>query len=374
MGSLILRIRQRGVGHWGETMNQAVTDDATVNLTTQQALESRALAPRFYCTDYAAMEHIDISPVRAEWDLMMRDFELDKNRGHFKQNYDYDPEILEADPELKEEFLDLLVSSITAEYSGCVLYQEIEEHVSNPDVKALMRYMARDESRHAGFINKALNKLGVAVDLGVLKREKEYTFFKPKYIYYATYLSEKIGYARYITIFRHLERHPEKRFHPIFKWFLEWCNDEFAHGEAFALIMRSDPKLLSGFNKLWIRFFLLAVYSTMYVRDHSRPKLYEAFGMDVTEFDYTVFDITTEISRQVFPLTLNTDDPRFRAGLERMRRLQLARDALEGQRGPIASLRRLGLMAASGWTFARLFVLPTQANLIPEQVRMQPAW
>uniref|UniRef100_UPI0025C70022 ferritin family protein n=1 Tax=Marivivens sp. TaxID=1978374 RepID=UPI0025C70022 len=118
------------------------------------------LAPRVYCTDYAAMEHIDIEPVRAEWDLMMRDFELDKNRGHFKQNYEYDPSILESDPELKEEFLDLLVSSITAEYSGCVLYQEIEKNVSNPDVSKLMCYMARDESRHAGFINKALNKLG----------------------------------------------------------------------------------------------------------------------------------------------------------------------------------------------------------------------
>ncbi len=358
----------------GETMSEAAVSDARLNLTTQQALEARPLAPRFYCTDYAAMEHIDIAPVRAEWDLMMRDFELDKNRGHFKQNYEYDPSTLESDPELKEEFLDLLVSSITAEYSGCVLYQEIEKNVSNPDVSKLMRYMARDESRHAGFINKALNKLGVAVDLGVLKREKAYTFFKPKYIYYATYLSEKIGYARYITIYRHLERHPEKRFHPIFKWFLEWCNDEFAHGEAFALIMRSDPKLLSGFNKLWIRFFLLAVYSTMYVRDHSRRKLYEAFGMDVTEFDFTVFDITTEISRQVFPLTLNTDDPRFRAGLERMRALQVARDALEGQRGPVAMLKKLGYLAGSGLTFARLFLLPTQANTIPDQVRMQPAW
>ena len=50
------------------------------------------------------MEHIDIKPVRAEWDLMMRDFELDKNRGHFKQNYEYDPSILESDPELKEGF------------------------------------------------------------------------------------------------------------------------------------------------------------------------------------------------------------------------------------------------------------------------------
>ena len=174
-------------------MSELINDDAAVNLTTQQALEGRALAPRFYCTDYPAMEHIDVTPVRAEWDQMMRAFELDTNRGHFKQNYEYDPAILEADPALKEEFLDFLVSSITAEYSGCVLYQEIEKNVSNPDIAKLMRYMARDESRHAGFINKALNKLGVAVDLGVLKREKEYTFFKPKFIYYATYLSEKIG-------------------------------------------------------------------------------------------------------------------------------------------------------------------------------------
>ena len=54
--------------------------------------------------------------------------------------------------------------------------------------------------------------------------------------------------------------------------------------------------------------------------------------------------------------------------------LQVARDALEGQRGPMIALKKLGYMVGSGLTFARLFLLPTQANTIPDQVRMQPAW
>ena len=345
-----------------------------LNTSTAQALEGRALAPRFYTTNCKEIGEYDIEPVRSEWDAMMAAFDEDTNREHFKQNYDFDPAQLDADPELKAEFLDLLVSSITAEYSGCVLYQEIESKVGNPEIAKLFRYMARDESRHAGFINRALKKLGVAVDLSVLKRDKEYTYFRPKFIFYATYLSEKIGYARYITIYRHLERNPERRFHPIFKWFLEWCNDEFAHGEAFALLMRANPKLLTGFNKLYIRMFLVLVYTTMYVRDHSRPKLYEAFGMDVTEFDHTVFDITTEISKQVFPMTLNTRDPKFQRGLERLLDLNVRADALENATGLGAKLRRMSLQVGIGATILRLFFLPTIPNEMPEQVSMRPAW
>ena len=362
-------------GEHSKVSKHGTEEEYTSEKTTELAMQDTLLTPRFYTTDFDEMDAIDVSSVREDWDALIAQMKSDPNKGHFKKNADWDDVDWDGmEPELKKEFIDFLVSSCTAEFSGCVLYKEMKRRGNNPDICELFSYMSRDEARHAGFINDALREAGIAVNLGFLTRKKKYTYFRPKFIYYATYLSEKIGYARYITIFRYLEENPDKRFHPIFKWFCEWCNDEFSHGEAFALLMKTDPKLTSGVNVWWIKFFLTAVYSTMYVRDHQRPAFHKALAIDPDWYAHEVFTKTSEISKQIFPITLDIEHPRWQRGLERLQRASVGMDNAARRGGVSGMLGKAWYGAKAGFAFVSLMTIPAHKHETPASVRLEPAY
>lgn len=339
---------------------------------TAVAMQDTLLTPRFYTTNFDELDAINVEHIRDEWDPLIAQMLSDPNKGHFKKNADWDKVDWDGmDPELRKEFIDFLISSCTAEFSGCVLYKEMKRRGSNHEITRLFQLMARDEARHAGFINDALREAGVAVNLGFLTQKKKYTYFRPKFIYYATYLSEKIGYARYITIFRHLEKHPEHRFHPIFKWFQEWCNDEFSHGEAFALLMKTDPKLTRGHNVWWIKFFLTAVYATMYIRDHQRPAFHQALGVDTDWYAHEVFTKTSELSKQIFPITLDIDSPKW---LPTLKKLQAANVDLATAEKSGAKIAAMSARLRAAKAFVTLFLIPTKRHDVPSVTRLEPCY
>jgi len=172
--------------------------------------------------------------------------------------------------------------------------------------------MSRDEARHAGFLNKSMSDFNISLDLGFLTKTRKYTFFAPKFIFYANYLSEKIGYWRYITIYRHLEKNPNFRVYPLFRFFESWCQDENRHGDFFAALLKSQKSLLNTYeSRLWCRFFLLSVFVTMYLNDLQRTDFYSTIGLDAKQFDQHVIRKTNQSSKTLFPVILDVDHPEF---------------------------------------------------------------
>jgi len=138
--------------------------------------------------------------------------------------------------------------------------------------------------------------------------------------------------------------------------------------------MRANPHTLTGINKVWIRFFLLAVFATMYVRDHARLTFFQSLGFDVDDFDRKVIRLTNEISRQVFPVTVDTDNPAFWALLERMHQNMQAIERAQAAGGVGGALRSFAAKLDNGITFLRLMVLPAKHAPLPANVRLEPVW
>jgi magnesium-protoporphyrin IX monomethyl ester (oxidative) cyclase len=86
--------------------------------TMDLALRDTVLSPRFYTTDYAKLDSTDVSSVRAEWDALMAEFASDPNKNHFRREAPFDSRLEDLPEDLRKEFVDFLVSSLTSEFSG----------------------------------------------------------------------------------------------------------------------------------------------------------------------------------------------------------------------------------------------------------------
>ncbi len=333
------------------------------------------LTPRFYTTDFDAMAAMDLRPNEAELEAICEEFRKDYNRHHFVRNDEFIGAADKLDPDTRRVFVEFLEQSCTSEFSGFLLYKELSRRIKqkNPLLAECFAHMARDEARHAGFLNKSMADFGLQLDLGFLTANKAYTFFKPAYIFYATYLSEKIGYWRYIAIYRHLEKHPESKIFPIFNFFENWCQDENRHGDFFDALMKAQPSTVTGLRaRLWCRFFLLAVFATMYVRDVARKEFYEALGLDARNYDRYVIEKTNETSARVFPVVLDVANPRFWERLERLvtNNAALAQADQSSAPAPLKALRKLPLWAANGLEMAKLFLMaPIRSEQFQPAVR-----
>jgi magnesium-protoporphyrin IX monomethyl ester (oxidative) cyclase len=334
----------------------------TTQPETKVPAKETILTPRFYTTDFDEMAKMDISVNEEELQAILEEFRADYNRHHFVRTEEFARSWEHIDGETRQLFIEFLERSCTAEFSGFLLYKELARKLKdkNPLLAECFLLMSRDEARHAGFLNKAMSDFNLQLDLGFLTKNRSYTFFKPKFIFYATYLSEKIGYWRYITIYRHLDSHPENRIYPIFKFFENWCQDENRHGDFFDAIMKSQPQFLNDWKaKLWCRFFLLSVFATMYLNDIQRSGFYRSLGLDAREYDIHVIRKTNETSARVFPVILNVDHPVFFRLLEQCTENNKKLGTIASSRLPrfLQFFQKLPLYGSTAVNLLRLYLM-----------------
>ena len=329
------------------------------------------LTPRFYTTDFDEMARMDLSPNEDELRAILEEFRTDYNRHHFVRDAEFEQSWDHIDGATRQLFIEFLERSCTAEFSGFLLYKELGRRLKdkNPLLAECFNLMSRDEARHAGFLNKAMSDFNLSLDLGFLTKNHKYTFFKPKFIFYATYLSEKIGYWRYITIYRHLEKHPEDRIYPIFRFFENWCQDENRHGDFFDAVMKAQPQFLNDWKaKLWCRFFLLSVFATMYLNDIQRADFYASIGLNAREYDKYVIEKTNETSGRVFPVILDVKNPEFYARLETCIKNNEKLSAIASSNTPkfLQFFQKLPIYVSHGWQFLRLYLMKP-IDMTPQQ-------
>jgi magnesium-protoporphyrin IX monomethyl ester (oxidative) cyclase len=338
-------------------------------------VQETLLTPRFYTTDFDALAKMDISAYETELRAVIDELKADYNRHHFvrdeefKQNWDH------IQGEKRLAFIDFLERSCTSEFSGFLLFKELSRRLKEkqPLLSEAFDYLARDEARHAGFLNKSMADFNLSLDLSYLTKHRTYTFFPPSWIIYTVYLSEKIGYWRYILVYKHIAKNPEFQFYPLFRKFENWCQDENRHGDFFKALLRSQPQLWNNWRaRLWIRFFLLTVFVTHTITVFERANFYEIIGIHPRKYNTQVIEETNKTSARAFPVILNTSHPYFFWYLEQCAITNQQLTALKkSNKWRITKFfQRIPLLMKVIWYMLKIYLIkPINAEAIRETVR-----
>ena len=133
--------------------------------------------------------------------------------------------------------------------------------------------------------------------------------------------------------------------HPLFDYF-----------HRFRYFLNNLPLV----SRLWSRFFLLAVFATMYIRDLGKKRdFYGALGLDAREYDQYVINKTNETSARVFPVVLNVYDKSFYKRLDKI--VENGERLSEIDKKDIQDLNKviskLPIFISNGYQLIRLYLL-----------------
>ena len=113
-------------------------------------------------------------------------------------------------------------------------------------------------------------------------------------------------------------------------------------------------------SKLWSRFFLLAVFATMYARDLGIKKdFYASLGLDAKDYDQYVINKTNETSSRVFPVVLDVYDKSFYGRLDQIveNNKLLSDIAISDGNKVSKTFRKLPKYLSNGYQLLRLYLL-----------------
>jgi len=87
-----------------------------------------------------------------------------------------------------------------------------------------------------------------------------------------------------------------------------------------------------------------------------------------------VLRVTSEISKQIFPLELDLENPRWERGLVRLRSAFADMDRAKRRGGIVGFFGKAFAGARVGKNFAGLYLIPSKKNAVPESSHLVPAY